>query len=300
MTILQLKYVITLAASPSMREAAIRLYISQPALSASIKDLEDELGIVLFSRNNKGISLTEEGSEFLAYAKQAVSQYQVIEDKYTKKANDKRYFSVSMQHYVFAVQAFVDVVEALEDEKYTYSVHETRTDEVLTDVRDLRSEVGVIGYTKGSETILKKLFREYQLDFTPLMTRDTVAYVWKEHPLSDRSEVSIEELMEYPLVSFDQKSDSEFYISEEPLSDHEYAKLIKSNDRATSSEIMAKLNGYSLGTGAMTDSITLKGQFIAIKVKEEDPITIGYIVRKNHKLGEFATAYIEQLSKYKD
>jgi len=300
MTILQLKYVLAIANSASMREAASKLFVSQPALSASIRELEEELGIKIFERTNKGISLSDEGSEFLVYAKQAVSQYKLIEDRYMENDNDKIHFSVSMQHYVFALHAFVDTVKNFDNSKYVYSVHETRTDEVLTNVKKLKSEIGIVAYSKANENVLKKLFREYQLSFYPLMVRDTFAYVWYDHPLADKDEISIEELKEYPCVSFDQSSDSEFYLTEEALGDYEFDKLIKTNDRASSAEIMAKLNGYSIGTGIMTDSITLKDGFKTIKLKEDDPLTIGYIVRQNHRLSDIAKMYIDHLKTYQD
>ena len=300
MTILQLKYVIAIAGSTSMREAASKLFVSQPALSATIHELEEELGIKIFDRNNKGISISEQGNEFLTYAKQAVSQYELIEDRYLKSDKDKKHFSVSMQHYVFAVHAFVNVIKEYKTDKYVYTVRETKTDGVLSDVKKLKSEIGIISYSKSNENIMKKLFREYDLEFYPLMGRNTYAYVWKGHPLTEKKEISLDELKEYPCVSFDQSSDSEFYLSEEALGDYEFDKLIKSNDRATSAEIMAQLNGYSIGTGIMTDSITFKDEFVAIKLKEEDPLTIGYIIRKNHKISDIGKVYIEELQKYKE
>lgn len=300
MTILQLKYVLAIAGSSSMREAASKLFVSQPALSATIHELEEELGIKIFERNNKGIALSEQGSEFLVYAKQAVSQYELIEDRYIEKDKNKKHFSVSMQHYVFAVHAFVNTVKKFDSERFVYSIHETRTDEVLMNVKNLKSEIGIIAYSKSNQNILKKLFREYQLEFYPLMVRDTFVYLWKDHPLAEKQEISLEDLKEYPCVSFDQSSDSDFYLSEEALGDYEFDKLIKSNDRATSSEIMAKLNGYSIGTGIMTESITLRDGFVTIKLKEEDPLTIGYIIRKNHKLSDIGEMYIEELGKYRE
>lgn len=300
MTISQLKYVLAIAGSSSIREAAGKLFISQPALSAAIRELEEELGIKLFTRTNKGITLSEPGREFLTYAKQAVSQYELIEDRYIAKNRDKKHFSVSMQHYVFAVHAFVNTVKQFDSDRYVYSVHETRTDEVLSNVRDLTSEIGIIAYSKSNKNIFKKLFKEYNLEFYPLMVKNTFAYVWKDHPLADRAEISLEELRDYPCVSFDQSSDNDFYLSEEALGNYEFDKLIKSNDRATSSEIMAKLNGYSIGTGIMTESVTLKDGFVTIKLREEDPLTIGYIMRKNHELSNIGKRYIEELNRYKE
>ncbi len=283
-----------------MREAGNKLYISQPALSSAVRELEDEIGVKIFERNNRGISLTEAGYEFLAYAKQAVGQYELIEDRFLGKDKEKKHFSVSMQHYVFAVHAFLKTVKEFDNNKYVYSVKETRTDEVLLDVKEMRSEIGILAYSKNNENVLKKLFREYQLEFFPLMVRETFAYLWKEHPLAGNKEISLDDLQEYPCVSFDQNSESDFYLSEEALENYDYQKLIKSNDRATTAEIMAALNGYSIGTGIMTDSIALKEGVTAIKLKEEDPLTIGYILRKNHKLSDIGELYVEELKKYKE
>ncbi len=300
MTILQLKYVIAIANSKSFREAASRLFVSQPALSSTIRELEEELSIQLFERTNKGIRLTDPGKEFLAYAKEAVSQYELIEDRYLDRDLDKKHFSVSMQHYVFAVHAFINVVKEYDNGKYTFAVHETRTDEVLSNVRSLDSEVGVVAFSKTNEKVMRKLFREYQLEFTPLITRETFVYVWKDHPMAKAEELSLEDLKDYPCISFDQSSENDFYLTEEALGDYEFDKLIKTNDRATSAELMAAMNGYSIGTGIMTDSLALKRDFVTIKLKEEDPLTIGYIVRANHKLSEIGQRYIDELLKYKE
>ncbi len=300
MTILQLKYVIAIASSKSFREAASRLFVSQPALSSTIRELEEELNIQLFERTNKGIRLTDPGKAFLAYAKEAVSQYELIEDRYLDRDLDKKHFSVSMQHYVFAVHAFINVVKEYDNGKYTFAVHETRTDEVLSNVRSLDSEVGVVAFSKTNEKVMRKLFREYQLEFTPLITRETFVYVWKTHPLASAQALSLEDLKDYPCISFDQSSENDFYLTEEALGDYAFEKLIKTNDRATSAELMAAMNGYSIGTGVMTESLALKRDFVTIKLKEEDPLTIGYIVRANHKLSEIGQRYIDELLKYKE
>lgn len=299
-TILQLKYVIMIANSGSFREAANRLFVSQPALSTTIKELEAEIGIQLFERTNKGIRVTKSGEDFINYAKRAVSQYKIIEERYIDKEKEKSHFSVSMQHYVFAVHAFANVVREYHAQKYVYAVKETQTDKVLDDVRELKSDVGIISYSQSNVKVMKKLLRDYGLKFEPLMVRETYVYVWKKHPLADRSELSLSELTEYPCVSFDQNSDNEFYLSEEALGDYDFDKLIKSSDRATSAELMTSLNGYSIGTGNIIDSQALKKGIIAIKLKEEDPLTIGYIVKKNHKLSDIAEKYIQELLKYKE
>ena len=296
MTLLQLKYAVVISNSSSMREAAGKLFLSQPALSASMRELEEELGFKVFNRNNRGISVTVNGLEFLEYAKQAVSQYDMVEERYGPSQRDRIKFSVSMQHYVFAVNAFMETVKKSSPDRYTFAVHETRTDEVLGDVRDSKSEIGVLSFSRTNEKLIRKLFREYHLKFYPLMQRETFIYVWENHPLADRTELSIEQLREYPCVTFEQGRKKDFYLKEEALGDYDYQKVIKANDRATSMEIIAGLNGYSVGTGSASDSALYKG-LVCIKLKEEDPLTIGYILKDGYNLSPIGEQYIAELKK---
>ena len=300
MNINQLRYALTVAASGSMHEASTRLYISQPALSASIRELEEELGIRIFDRTNKGISVTAEGNEFLTYAKKAVSQYETVEDKYIGKRRDVETFSVSTQHYNFAIRSFTEVIRQFEPDKFAFSIHETRTRKVLENVRDLKSEVGIVSYSGTNEDIIKKLIREYMLEFVPLMRKETYVYVWKNHEFAKRKEISIEELSDYPCISFDQSDNSAFYLSEEAMADYDFKKVIKSDDRATTMEMIAELGGYSIGSGMLTEDDAILRGMVSIKLKEEDPLIIGYITRKGSTLSKYGKAYVEELRKYKE
>lgn len=299
MNINQIRYVLEIAKSSSMREASQRLYISQPALTASIADLEEEIGIRIFDRSNKGVTLTEEGREFVAYGKKAISQYEVLEDRFLGIHRNKEHFSVSSQHYNFAVNAFTNVVNGYNPDKYVFSFHETRTGEVLANVRDMKSEIGIISYSAENENVMRKIFKSYGLEFIPLMRRETYVYVWETHPFAGKKAVSIREMGEYPCVFFEQGEEDEYYLHEEALANMDFDKLIKSDDRATSMEIIARTNGYSIGSGMLAgDDVVLKG-LVSIKLKEEDPLTIGYIFRKNAKLSEFAKSYVNELERYK-
>lgn len=300
MNINQLKYVLEVARSSSMREASTKLYVSQPALSASIHDLEEEIGILIFERTNKGISLTDEGREFLSYAKKAVGQYEILEERYLSTDSDKEHFSVSTQHYNFAIKAFTDVIREMEPDKFIFSIHETKTKEVLEDVRSLKSEVGIVPFSGSNEALIKKLFRDYQLDFVPLMRRDTYVYVWRSHPFAARDKVSIDEMSDYPCVSFDQSDDDNFYLTEEAMADYAFDKMIRSDDRATSMEIIAELDGYSIGSGMLSGANAILQGLVAIKLKEEDPLTIGYITRKGSAMSAYGRKYLEELMKYKE
>ncbi len=300
MNVNQLKYVLTIAASSSMREAATKLYVSQPALSASIHDLEEELGIMIFERSNKGIVLTQEGQEFLIYAKKVVGQYEILEERYLVHDKEKERFSVSTQHYNFAIRSFANVIRRFDPMKYVFSIHETKTREVLEQVRDLKSEVGVVSYSGNNENVLRKLLKEYQLEFVPLMKRDTYIYVWKEHPFSARREISLEELKDYPCVTFDQSDDSNFYLTEEAMSDYDFHKMIRSDDRATTMELIAELGGYSVGSGMLSDEAAILKGLVSVKLLEEDPLIIGYITRKGSSLSQYGQAYVEELLRYRE
>ncbi|MCR5202459.1 MAG: LysR family transcriptional regulator [Lachnospiraceae bacterium] len=300
MTITQLKYVLEISKSSSIREAATKLYISQPALSASIRELEEEIGVLLFDRSNKGISITDEGREFLNYVKKFIGQYEILEDRFLSSDRDNEKFFVSTQHYNFSITAFANVIKKLKPEKYSFSIHETKTREVLEDVRTLRSEVGIISFSGSNKKIINKMIKEYALEFVPLIKRDTYAYVWKNHKFAKRKEISLEELKDYPCISFDQSDDSNFYLSEEAMADYNFMKIIKSDDRATTMELIAELQGYSIGCGMLAgDDVILKGM-VSIKLKEEDPLTIGYIVRKGSKHSIYGEAYVKELLKYKE
>lgn len=300
MNITQLKYVLSTAASSSMREAATRLFVSQPALSASIRDLEDELGFLIFERTSKGISLTDAGREFVIYAKKAVGQYAVLEERYLARDRDKEFFSVSTQHYNFAIKAFMAVIRETDPERFVFSIHETKTRDVLDDVRSLKSEVGVVSFSGANEEVIRKLFRDYQLEFVPLMRRDTYAYVWKTHPFAGREEISIEELQDYPCIAFDQTDDSSYYLSEEAMADYDFKKLIRSDDRATTMEIIAELDGYSIGSGMLAGEEAILDGLVSIKLKEEDPLTIGYITRKGSRLSRYGELYLAELRKFRE
>jgi len=300
MNINQLKYVLEIANSSSIREASTRLFVSQPALSASIRELEEEIGILIFERTNKGINLTEDGRDFVEYAKKAVGQFEVLEERYLSKDSDKEIFSVSTQHYNFAIKAFTAVIDKLQPEKYVFSIHETKTKEVLDDVKNLKSEVGILSFSGSNEKVMRKLLKDFGLEFTPLMRRETYVYVWKNHKFAGKKEISIEDMRPYPCVAFDQSSDSNFYLSEEAMADYTFDKTIKSSDRATTMEIISELGGFSIGSGMLSKEDAILQGLVAIKLKEEDPLIIGYITRKYSILSHYGEKYIEELLKYKE
>jgi DNA-binding transcriptional LysR family regulator len=218
MTLQQLKYVVEIVKSGSMSEAAKRLYISQPSLSNAIKDLEKELGFELFIRNNRGITLSVNGSEFLGYARQVVEQTELLETRYFNSKPPRCHFSVSTQHYSFAVNAFVKLIKQYGYEEYEFTLRETRTYEILEDVKSLRSELGILYLSSFNTKVLKNLFQESNLAFQPLFKASPHIFISTKNPLSVKDFVTLEDLQPYPCLSFEQGEYNSFYFSEEILS----------------------------------------------------------------------------------
>ena len=299
MTLAQLRYAITVAGASSMNEAARKLFISQPSLSAAIKELEEEVGVELFKRTNRGISVTLEGEEFIGYARQVVEQYNLIESKYILKENTKKKFGVSMQHYTFAVKAFVEMVKQFGMDEYEFEIHETKTYDVIEDVKNCKSEIGILYLNDFNKKVLTKLFHESAVEFHELLKCHIYVYLWKGHPLASKEEITLEELEEYPCLSFDQGHNNSFYFAEEVLSTYDYKRLIKANDRATFLNLMIGLNGYTLCSGIMCEELN-GSDYCAIKLKSDEIMTIGYIARKGVQVSSLGKKYLEEISKYKD
>ena len=282
-----------------MNEAARKLFISQPSLSAAIKELEEEVGVELFKRTNRGISVTLEGEEFIVYARQVVEQYNLIESKYILKENTKKKFGVSMQHYTFAVKAFVEMVKQFGMDEYEFEIHETKTYDVIEDVKNCKSEIGILYLNDFNKKVLTKLFHESAVEFHELLKCHIYVYLWKGHPLASKEEITLEELEEYPCLSFDQGHNNSFYFAEEVLSTYDYKRLIKANDRATFLNLMIGLNGYTLCSGIMCEELN-GSDYCAIKLKSDEIMTIGYIARKGVQVSPLGKKYLEEISKYKD
>lgn len=299
MTLTQLRYAIAVSNSTSMNEAARKLFISQPSLSSSMKDLEQELGIEIFRRTSRGIQVTPDGEEFLGYARQVVEQYELIQSRFITKDSVKTRFSVSTQHYTFAVQAFVETVKQFGLENYEFAINETKTYEVIEDVRDFKSEIGILYLNDFNHKVLSKLFTENSLEFHPLMECPIYVYMWKGHPLAKEEEISMEQLDDYPCLSFNQGSYNSFYFAEEVLSTYDYKQLIKCNDRATILNLMVGLNGYTLCSGIICEDLN-GSNYCAVKLKSDETMTVGYLTRKGVNLSPMGKAYVEAVSKYKD
>ena len=287
MTLQQLRYAIAVADCGSMNQAAAKLFISQPSLSEAVKELEGEIGIRIFGRTNRGILVTTEGNEFLGYARQVVEQYRLMEQRYVEKTQTKKRFAVSMQHYTFAVKAFVEMVKEFGMDDYAFAIHETKTGTVIEHVKDFISEIGILYMSDFNRKILMKLIHESELEFIPLFDCNTYVYVWKKNPIASKSSVSLQELEKYPC------------LAEEVFSTYEYKQTIQVDDRASMLNLMVGLNGYTLCSGIICEELN-GSDYAAVPLKETEVMTIGYVKRKSIQLSELAQLYVNELAKYKN
>lgn len=297
MTLQQLRYVIEIVNCGSMNAAAEKLYVTQPSLSNAVKELEKELGIEIFLRSNRGISLSAEGAEFLGYARQVVEQAELLEQRYTDKKPPRRLFSVSTQHYAFSVNAFVNLIRDYNQNEYEFTLRETQTHDIIEDVKNLRSEIGVLYLNDFNEKVLLRILRESNLGFHPLFEAKPHVFVSNAHPLSGNASVRLEDLTPYPCLSFEQGVYNSFYYSEEILSTVYHPKSILVSDRATLFNLLIGLNGYTISTGILSEDLNGRN-IISIPLVSDEIIRVGYIAQKGIGLSAMAEAYIANLRHY--
>ena len=232
MTIQQLKYIITISENGSLNKAAEVLFITQPSLTSAVRELEKELGITLFNRGGKGVTLTNDGTEFLQYARQVVAQYDRLLEKYGRSGTLRKKFGISTQHYSFAVKSFVEMVKQFDTDEYEFAIRETKTSEVIEDVTTGKSEVGILYLSDFNRKAIGKFLKTNQLEFHPLIQCEPYVYLWKGHPLAKQKSIRLAELRDYPCLSFEQGPGGSFYFAEEILSTYDYIRTIKATDHA--------------------------------------------------------------------
>ncbi|MDF2844085.1 MAG: transcriptional regulator [Herbinix sp.] len=297
MTLQQLKYVVIAAEKGTISEAAKELFISQPSLTNAIKELENEMQITIFNRTNKGIVVSNEGDEFLSYARQVLEQANLLEEKFLNVKKQSARFSVSAQHYSFAVNAFVDVIREFGGAQYDFTLRETQTYEIIEDISRLKSEIGILYTSTKNEEVITKLIKQYDLEFDELFVAKPHVFISSKHPLAERTVLNLEELEEYPYLSFEQGDYNSFYFSEEILSTIDRNKNIKVRDRATLFNLAVGLNGYTVSTGVISKE--LNGENIIAKpLQVDERIRVGTIKQKNMPLSRYGKAYMEALKQH--
>lgn len=297
MTLQQLKYLVTVAECKNITLAAEKLFISQPSLSTAIHNLEEEMGVCAFVRTNKGISITREGEELLSFARNLLEQADIMKDRFCKDSNRKPKLSVSCQHYSFAVNAFVDVVNRYNANEYSFILRETQTGEIIDDVSNNKSEIGILYLSEYNENVLRKIINKNNLEFEEIFQASPHVFISKSHPLAHREMIRLEDLKPYPYLVYEQGEHNSFYFSEEFLSVLDMPKSIQVRDRATLFNLAIGLNGFTVSSGIIDKE--LNGEDIIAKHLDVDvTMHIGIIKKKSIMLSRYAQSYIEAIKKY--
>jgi DNA-binding transcriptional LysR family regulator len=292
-TLQQLQYFIEVAAEGSITAAADMLYVAQPTMSAAMKDLESRVGRALLARSARGVTLTSDGSEFLGYARQVVEQAELLEQRYLGRPPSRRLLGVSTQHYSFAVDAFVRMVKGTSAAEYEFSLRETRTWDIIEDVRTLRSELGILFRNDFNRNVIDKLLRDSGLAFHPLFVAEPHIFVSRRNALASRERATLDDLVGLPRLTFDQGANNSFYFAEEILSTLSSAREIRVSDRATIFNLMIGLDGYTISTGIISDD--LDPEIVAVPLDVDDHIEIGWVGRTAIPLTEQAQRYLVEV-----
>lgn len=297
MKLQQLRYVVKVAECGSITEASRRLFVSQPSITASIRDLENEMGVHIFERTNKGVIVSEEGETFLGYARQVLDQADLLEGKYKGTSEQVPHFSVSCQHYSFAVNAFVDVIREFDAARYDFTLREEQTHEIIEDVAHMKSELGILYLSEHNREVIERMLAANELVFEGLFCAAPHVFVCADHPLADHASVTLEDLEDYPFLSYEQGSYNSFYYSEELTSTFERRKNIRVRDRATLFNLAMGLNGYTVCSGVISHELNGPG-IISIPLDVDEYMEIGIITRKNTTLTRYGQAYIEAIRQH--
>lgn len=300
MTLQQLKYAVAVADFHNITEASRRVFVSQPSLTAAIRELENEMGITIFTRSNKGVTVTNEGDEFLSYARQVLEQASLLEERFKSQNGSitSPIFSVSCQHYSFAVNAFVDVIRQFGGNEYNFTLRETQTHEIIEDVAHLKSEVGVLYLSGRNENVITKLIKKNNLIFEPLFTAPLHVFVSKKNPLAKKRKIKLTDLANFPYLTYEQGDFNSFYYAEEPLTeiDFECPKNIQVRDRATLFNLLIGLDGYTICSGIISHELN-GPEIIARPLDCKEYMTVGIIRKKGMNLSRYASAYIEAIQR---
>lgn len=297
MTLQQLTYLVTVADCGNITEAAEKLFISQPSLSAAIHNLEKEMGVTAFIRSNKGVVVTREGEELLSFARMLLEQANNMKDHFGNGERRSPKFSVSCQHYSFAVNAFVDLIKEYDADSYNFIIRETQTGEIIDDVANGKSEIGVIYLSEHNEEVITKLIKNNHLVFEELYTAMPHVFICSEHPLASNDVITMENLMPYPYLVYEQGNRNSFYFSEEFVSVLDFPKVIQVRDRATLFNLLIGLNGFTVSSGVIDHKLN-GSNIIAKPLQVDRTMRIGIVKKKNIIFSRYASDYLQALKRH--
>ncbi|MGI6045627.1 MAG: LysR family transcriptional regulator [Eggerthellaceae bacterium] len=298
MTLQQLRYLIAIAEHGSINAAAQSMYVSQSNLSSAVKELEREFGITIFTRSNRGVTLTNDGTELLAYARQVIEQADMLESRYAHGETSAMRLSVSTQHYAFSLEAFIKTIEDCDSDEYDFTLRECNTGAIIDDVRTFRSDIGILYTDNFNNRVMRKAFQDADLNFYPLFDAKVHVFVNENHPLAQKKVLSLKDLEPYPRYAFEQGTENSFYYSEEPYSYLPHKQNIRFSDRGTLTNLLTSYCGYTLSTGVLSGE--MHSGITSIPLEGSEVMQVGYIMHSERRAGKLLETYIDELHRVID
>ena len=197
MNILHMKYAVEVARLGSLNKAGETLLIAPPNISRSIKELEADLGILIFNRSAKGMTLTPEGEEFIRYAKSILKQIDEVEMLYRQGSPKKQKFSISGPRASYIADAFVEFSKCLGDEPSEIFYKETNSKRTINNVFDGDYHLGIIRYAENHDKYFKSMLEEKGFSYEMIAKFTYVLIMSRENPLAEKEDIAFDDLMPY-------------------------------------------------------------------------------------------------------
>ena len=297
MNIQQLRYVVAIANSGTFREAAEKMYVSQPSLSISVRDLEKELGFKIFRRTSSGTFLTRRGMEFYEKAQELVKGFDVFQNQYANPEEEKDEFSVASQHYDFLPPTITAFSQQYPEYK-NFRIFESTTVQILDEVAQGHSEIGIIYLNNQNQKGIMQRVEKLGLEVIELIPFQTHIYLREGHPLAKKKELVMEDLVDLPTVRFTQEKDEYLYYSENFVDTSASSQMFNVTDRATLNGILERTNAYATGSGFL-DSDSVNG-ITVIPLNDNLNNRMVYVKREEVDLSQAGTLFVEVMQEYFD
>lgn len=297
MTFQQLTYLVEVSKCGSINKAAQNLYLSQTAISASIRALEDEFHLKFINRSNRGIEFTQIGKEFVSYAVSLLEQRDRMESLYKHTAQTESFlrFSVTSQRFLFPEDAFIRLLKMNGDKNFTFSYHEANMNTVIDDIAEHRSDVGVISVFDSNKPLVDRLLATHGLEFHPLVSSPPCIFCRKGHPLTELEKITEQDLDKYIYLYYDQGLGTAVEFSEEyqwfPI--RKPRRAVCSNSRAVIVNMMLLADAFTVGSGLLLDQISPR--LTSVPLTKENAIQIGWIKDSRQSLSDGAKQFVSLL-----
>ncbi|MGN0542379.1 MAG: LysR family transcriptional regulator [Acutalibacteraceae bacterium] len=299
MNVLHMKYAVEIAKTKSISKAAENLYMGQPNLSRAIKELEESLGITIFKRTTKGISVTPEGEEFLQYAKRIISQVEEVEDIYKNGKQKKQRFSACVPRASYISDAFAEFAKSIDTSVPAEIFYkETNSMRTINNIVKEDYDLGIIRYQSTFDKYFSSMFSEKKLMHETITEFSYVLLMSKSHPLADKENIELKDLADYIEISH-----ADPYVPSLPLIDVKKAELSESVDkhifvfeRGSQFVLLEKVPTTFMWVSPIPDELLEKYSLVQKKCIGNTKVYKDVLIyRKGYKLTELDDAFITEV-----